>query len=533
VLLPVDGGILSTLLRRSRSTGVYPGPNGLQPDVSVSVGSCIVPIVDVIEKVPSFRSRTNELRVGPPVPRIARPHPDLAFRGNMLPAMLTPKRVGRVILGRPSWLHQKGVGPDTLHDLSYLFRQDALIHNGNRDLVQTKGQRIVRVLVWHLESSSTRTRTFSPPTTTGTRSQWNPPSDLCSVASVAQRRIFIDTCIIREHNCAFSSGQLAAFAKTISGTETILILPEVTEREIERQLNEVADIENNKWTKLARSPHLRELGFGPFTDIRANLQERMQCNWQAFLSSFDQVQRLDYSGVDLGEVMQWYNEGLAPFGTGKKKHEFPDAFAIASLLGVADAQGPIEIVSKDGDMESACERWSSQLIHRPSLAEVAEILTREKSEALVEQVHGLLGSGESGLFYDTLSAYFPDLWFFIPDEVDGEVEDVAVSGVTHVEFEVMQLDEDDIVVAYSAQVAWSASVSFADPDSFFSDKEAPRGFVYMGTQGGTIEQSSVVEGTFGLSLNQEGTGYGVHDLGIKGQHINVDLQEGFFLESQD
>lgn len=60
--------------------------------------------------------------------------------------------------------------------------------------------------------------------------------------------------------------------------------------------------------------------------------------------------------VTTKELFDGYFEGQPPFGTGKKKDEFPDALALHALEATAAVrETSILVVSKDGDWRSFCE----------------------------------------------------------------------------------------------------------------------------------------------------------------------------------
>jgi hypothetical protein len=75
--------------------------------------------------------------------------------------------------------------------------------------------------------------------------------------------------------------------------------------------------------------------------------------WRSFLKQFTVVE-LGYEGIRLETVMSWYENIRAPFGEGKKRKEFPDAFAIASLAEFAErTETYVAVVSEDNDFKSA------------------------------------------------------------------------------------------------------------------------------------------------------------------------------------
>lgn len=72
--------------------------------------------------------------------------------------------------------------------------------------------------------------------------------------------------------------------------------------------------------------------------------------------------------------MQWYDKSEAPFREGKKRKEFPDAFAVAMIDSYAQKTGKhVAVVSGDNDFKLACARFG-RLLHFASLPRLTEVL---------------------------------------------------------------------------------------------------------------------------------------------------------------
>lgn len=82
----------------------------------------------------------------------------------------------------------------------------------------------------------------------------------------------------------------------------------------------------------------------------------------------------DVKLVDTATIFDSYFSGTPPFGSGKKKDEFPDALALNALEATALEQDTrILVVSKDGDWHAFCER-SERLFLLPDIERVLAIL---------------------------------------------------------------------------------------------------------------------------------------------------------------
>lgn len=90
-----------------------------------------------------------------------------------------------------------------------------------------------------------------------------------------------------------------------------------------------------------------------------------------------------------------YFIGQAPFGTGKKKDEFPDALALLALEAVAGVRNTsFLVVSKDGDWKKFCEQ-SQHLYLVPEL-EAALALLNDPPLVVRQSILGWLAAGSDG-----------------------------------------------------------------------------------------------------------------------------------------
>lgn len=108
----------------------------------------------------------------------------------------------------------------------------------------------------------------------------------------------------------------------------------------------------------------------------------------------------DHSLVDTSTLFDAYFAGKPPFGTGRKKDEFPDALALNALERAAVERGTgILVVSKDGDWRAYCEK-SENLYIVPEI-ERALALIRNAPPVLKVAVYNWLvekGDGSEYVF---------------------------------------------------------------------------------------------------------------------------------------
>jgi PIN domain len=135
------------------------------------------------------------------------------------------------------------------------------------------------------------------------------------------------------------------------------------------------------------------------------LQQIGDNDFDLFLSQPQfQLVRLQYEDVRLSEIMDWYQNRIPPFGESKEKQkEFPDAFAIAALLGYARRENVnIAVVSTDSDLNGACHSYSKELLYFPSLAALTERMLQPDKR--VDEMKAVLQSDADLNFQEMVSA---------------------------------------------------------------------------------------------------------------------------------
>jgi hypothetical protein len=279
--------------------------------------------------------------------------------------------------------------------------------------------------------------------------------------------LFIDTSIFDEQNYNFESAAFRPFVTAIAGKGLTFILPDPTSREVKKHIAERADAvvkaledARRRAPFLAKSQKWPAPGFALSWELRQLAME----DWKEFLKHFN-VQNLSFEGVNLSEIMNWYDNQHAPFGP-KKRKEFPDALALGSLLAFARMQHlTVAVISSDPDFKSACDRFAEVLYFR-SLPAFTEALIA--SDRRVEKVRAIFNE-DSSLLENAVQEEFPALHFYPAGDPDGRVEGVRVSEVEFLGIHVVGVGENECMIAFDTSVRYSAHVEFDDPESAIVD----------------------------------------------------------------
>lgn len=314
---------------------------------------------------------------------------------------------------------------------------------------------------------------------------------------VAPRHIFIDTSIVDGQQYNFSSHAFAALKEEAKKLPLTLVLPGPTEMEIKRHIVRRAT-EAIKTLEDARrkAPFLEKWEKWPLRQedplLRDHLILLAEQEYNEFKQHFSVVE-LDYDGVDLREVMNWYAQERAPFDANKKRKEFPDAIALSSLLSYARRSGfHVAVVSSDKDFQGACA-FHDELLDFGSIPALVGALVDEhgRIKKLIEAY------GER--LVDAITDRFPEVNFFPAEDPYGDVEDVEVESVVVEEVNALRLGDTEAECAFVAHVEYSAHLTFDDPDSAYRDDED--GSVHaLWQRVGTVQDSALVKGVATLAL---------------------------------
>ncbi len=206
---------------------------------------------------------------------------------------------------------------------------------------------------------------------------------------------FLDTSVFDGQQYNYSSTALSTFVPACKKRGLKILLPDPTEREVRRHIRErseqalkALDDARRKAPFLAKWSHFPKAGARAGWEVN-HIEAR---EWDSFIAQFTVV-KLGYSTLDMRTVMNWYDHGEAPFREGKKRKEFPDAFAIALVDDYARKNACyVAVVSDDPDFKQACMRFPS-LLYFKKLDDLTELLLSE--DGLVAELQVAIQSGLS------------------------------------------------------------------------------------------------------------------------------------------
>ncbi|HCV01193.1 MAG TPA: hypothetical protein DG048_00995 [Pseudoalteromonas sp.] len=201
--------------------------------------------------------------------------------------------------------------------------------------------------------------------------------------------------------------------------------------------------------------------------------------------------------VDLALLMEMYFETEAPFETGKdKKNEFPDAIALLSLEGWADANNiNVIAVSQDKGWKDYTDGYSERITLVSSLSEALEtfqphnkvvsIISHIREDSLLDEDNHVLEEIEQAIA-NSIDGW--DITVEASSYMHFECDETSAVYISHeldcdkkglVKVRIIQIDDESIVLKVSAKVKVEveASFDFSVHDSIDKDYVAMGGAV--------------------------------------------------------
>ncbi|MTJ09644.1 PIN domain-containing protein [Anabaena sp. UHCC 0204] len=231
-----------------------------------------------------------------------------------------------------------------------------------------------------------------------------------------------------------------------------------------------------------------------FEQIKHELLDKLEI----FLQETD-FQKIEVDQVSVVDIFENYFSGNPPFGEGKKKSEFPDAFALLALKKEAkDRKKIIYVVSGDSDWEKFCSS-SEDLCWIGNLDELLENIIRETDSDEVDVCYELYRDKENEI-ERYIEDKFSDLDFSIDlsgssliewgsEEIEVNVNSVYIINSSLVEIDDSDLDQPSVVFELEAEVNYDANVSYESLEYAIYDRED--GMYYGGETIDTVFTQSV------------------------------------------
>jgi hypothetical protein len=350
------------------------------------------------------------------------------------------------------------------------------------------------------------------------------------------RLVALDTQIFDSYNFNYKSQVFQTLIKLVQQEKVKILLTSITLHEIRAHITEGAELASKAIEQAVKD--LRTKRFNPQGDIKrikiaANSDSLYEFKKavQALAPNFEQINRelqeqlekflteidfemIEVDRVSVTQVFEKYFSSSPPFGVGKKKYEFPDAFVLLTLQQEAeDRNRIIYLVSGDSDWKNFCSS-SEDLSLVEKLDELLEIIIRETDSDEVDVCYGLFDDKQ-----DEIKGFIEDQFSNLDFSIDlsgssliewgSEEVEVEVNSIDIINYSLVNIDDSDedqpsVIFEVVAEVNYNAKISYESLEFAIYDREDDK--YYGGETINTVLTESIklsVEVTLILSRDKD------------------------------
>ncbi|MBN2513572.1 MAG: DUF4935 domain-containing protein [Sedimentisphaerales bacterium] len=315
--------------------------------------------------------------------------------------------------------------------------------------------------------------------------------------------VFVDTCIFEEYQYDFSNRIFSLLQDAIIKHKLTLILPKSIQDEFRRHIEQKSQ-EAASAIKAAqkKAPFVRAIKKWPLKNakpesIKWELVSLYKKRLEKFLKD-SKAQILGYENIDLDAVMSWYHQQIPPFGEGEKRKEFPDAFALASILLYAEKKDSlVAIVTQDKDWEKACSDKSS-LVYNRSLSTFLESYEKPTD---AKKLHFMIKK-QKKLIDKEIEEKFVNCLFCVEEDWEGDVYDIDVQEITYFELQITGIGDREFLAAFQADINFFAHVTCDDYSTAIWDSEDKVAFA-INKIDTNVSSSETVSGIIKLGISED------------------------------
>jgi PIN domain len=292
--------------------------------------------------------------------------------------------------------------------------------------------------------------------------------------------VFLDTQFFDSNQLDLANKTFEVLRSAVAAGHLHVFSTEVTRREVERHVRERAAKLHERLESVRRDSFVRNLTRPPFDalhaaptrqDIEKALLDQLADCWSDLRTT-----TLPIAGANVTTILDDYFNARPPFGPGKKKSEFPDAFAAQALQAwCRQNEQPMHVISGDGDWKAVCDAVPS-LIHK---FEIAEILASFPDATASKAIRDWL-SANKDLVQKAIIHAFKDYLFFVKKRYKGELRTVDVVWVRIDDAYVIQLQNGVAAVELPCKIAYRFVVAHETPDTPYAVVSRLRNRIYEG-----------------------------------------------------
>lgn len=291
------------------------------------------------------------------------------------------------------------------------------------------------------------------------------------MANLQTKNVFIDTEVFEAHNFNFSSKSLTELVRLAKAGLVSVFLTSITLGEVHAHIAEQINEATGKLKKF-RNEEGRILQNLTGYEVLSAKVDRQQCAEEIKAKFAEFMKNTKATVIELGSinpenVFHDYFHLRSPFGEGRKKEEFPDAFAQHALVKwCEDNKSLMYVVSANKDWHEL----EKPLIPLKKIDEFLDAAVKDEAgEELATRIMDLYGKHLDKVQRAVVDA-FESSEFYVSD-VDGDVDDVKINAIKIDQPNVLEVESGTATISVDVEVTYSADVSYLNDDEGIWDGE--------------------------------------------------------------
>jgi hypothetical protein len=228
------------------------------------------------------------------------------------------------------------------------------------------------------------------------------------------------------------------------------LVTDITKREVNSNLFEHATEARNRLQKFR--PTLKQLGIPDMIDD-VSAAHAVLCNqFDEYLAN-SKITEISVPSDSI-KILEDYFAGRPPFGAGKKKAEFPDAFVVAGIREwCKTTRNSVYIISRDSDLAACCDA-NGPLIHLQTVQQLLSLAV-VNHDTRTKLLKAVMASKE---LPEKIRSAVEDMHMSCTTGRDVEIENVSVDGVNIIGANVIDSDKHSFLLEVEAEVEISGEV---------------------------------------------------------------------------
>jgi hypothetical protein len=318
--------------------------------------------------------------------------------------------------------------------------------------------------------------------------------------------VFIDTSIFLGNGFSVERTMFKTLRSLCDSKKVQLISTDITNNEINSNIVRSIKELKTEFKKIAsKNPIITTIGGEGYKDfidskITEKISKEVKEQVDTYLKECN-TQILNASEQSAKQVFDDYFFKKPPFGEGKKKYEFPDAFVLSALKNwCLENNTDIITISADKDFEKFCAKEKNFKFF-PSLYEFINFILLDEDN-IVAVIHKMVKDNEERIS-EKVGKEMEDIGVYL-DDAEGEVFFIKIQDLSFVDISVVALDGNKAEIYCLVDTTLCFDVSYWDPDSWTSIKDdGVKEIFYHHRIEGEVDRKFTIEVEFEIQFNAE------------------------------